>query len=179
MKKKTKSNILFWTNIVLVVLFSITLGFIICAGFFSSEKIIVNEWTTEDITVQFNADTLYKLNNYFSQITIGQGNEFSVCLIGNTVNNSYFITGTDQLYIGNNNSTNSSLCKDKKFIGMLHSHPKKTNVFSKADLSAYNEGLSYNDQLIDVIMYDIEKFNFIRFKHFDFGLRGEEIDVKE
>ena len=124
----------------------------------TASKIINNKTKFKDLTIEFTNNT-YKqiLNIYLDQ----QPNEIKLCLLGTIKDKTYTITKIIQPKIIHQEfSKVESIPCPKQTIIDLHSHPRKSCIFSQQDIKSYNINKQNNPNLLMAVLCDHNKINF-------------------
>ncbi|HLC37366.1 MAG TPA: hypothetical protein VJJ53_01145 [Candidatus Nanoarchaeia archaeon] len=90
-----------------------------------------------------------------------QKNEFKVCLIGNKIQNNYYINklGTPRIISQDVFSVYAEQCSKETLIP-LHSHPFKHCIFSSQDIKSYEIFKEINKDAILGLMCEPARFSF-------------------
>lgn len=120
----------------------------------------------EDFTVDLNnkGKVIFysEVYNELKQIYLKeQKNEFKVCLVGNKINNNYYIYDLETPYIVSQDvfSVLAEECSKETLIP-LHSHPYKHCIFSSQDIKSHERFKKINPEAIIGLMCEPVRFSF-------------------
>lgn len=108
--------------------------------------------------VVFNFEIYKELRKIYLE---EQENEFKVCLIGNKVGKTFYVSDLERPKIHSQDvfSVSAQECSDKTIIP-LHSHPFKHCLFSSQDIKSYELFKKINEDGIIGLMCEEKRFSF-------------------
>ena len=141
------------------VLVSWPLGDIIAGKLVSS--VIDDEFSiiVDDVTVEFSEESLKELQQQFLD---NEGQEFSVCLLGNVNGNEFMISEIFQPVIHEQSFSHvSSEPYPASALIHLHSHPHKRCIPSEQDLLTFQSFKSVRENALMIVMCEKERFTVV------------------
>ncbi len=132
----------------------------IIASKLESQSPIANTLIIDDITIIFEQNTEQQLQSiYLNQQQV----EFSVCLVGEKVGDSYHITSlyTPKMYQQTFNHVVFQPCNKDTLI-MLHSHPYKSCLASDTDINTLKQTQQENPNILMIVMCEPNRYSVYR-----------------
>ncbi len=129
----------------------------IIIGQIESDPLDENKIDLEDFTIFFTKEVQEELQEtYLSEQKV----EFSVCLLGDKVNENYVITSLYQpkMFAQTFNHVRFEPCSVETKI-MLHSHPYKSCVASETDINTLAKTKESNPNVLMVVMCEPARFS--------------------
>jgi proteasome lid subunit RPN8/RPN11 len=129
----------------------------IIAGKLESHSPITNTLIINNLKIIFEQDTQQQLQSIYNE---EQQVEFSVCLLGERIVNSYHITSlyTPKMYQQTFNHVVFEPCSSDTLI-MLHSHPYKSCLASDTDLNTLQQTQQSNPNILMIVMCEPNRFS--------------------
>jgi hypothetical protein len=114
----------------------------------------------DNISITFTNESLQQLQRLFIE---NEGQEFSLCLLGETHNGTYLI---DELYLPtiyeqSFSHVKSEPCPPEALIH-LHSHPHKRCIPSHQDRETFERFSSTRENALMIVMCDTDRFTIVR-----------------